>query len=78
MDEVEEIVEELMEMMTQDIQNDPELIFDKPLDEEQFKGKFPFNIKAPEPESPPVAAPRSSPSPISAAKSNEPPPKTQE
>lgn len=57
MDEVDEIVEELMEMMTSDIQNDPELIFDKPLEEEQFKHKFPFNIKPPEPE-PPVAAPR--------------------
>ena len=34
LDEVDEIVEELMEIMTSDIQNDPELIFDKPLEEE--------------------------------------------
>jgi hypothetical protein len=45
-----EITDELMEIMASEAQNDPELIFDKPLDEEQFKGKFPFNIKPPEPE----------------------------
>ena len=63
-----------MEIMTSDIQNDPELIFDKPLEEEQFKGKFPFNIKAPEPE-PPVVLPRVS---VTTTKSTEPPSKTQE
>lgn len=65
-------------MMKEDIQNDPELIFDKPLDEEQFKGKFPFNIKVPEPEAP-VVAPKPSPSPINSARlTDQPPPKTQE
>jgi hypothetical protein len=47
---VDLITDELMEIMASEAQNDPELIFDKPLDEEQFKGKFPFNIKPPEPE----------------------------
>ncbi len=47
---VDLITDELMEIMASEAQNDPELIFDKPLDEEQFKGKFPFNIKPPEPD----------------------------
>jgi hypothetical protein len=47
---VDLITDELMEIMASEAQNDPELVFDKPLDEEQFKGKFPFNIKPPEPE----------------------------
>lgn len=77
MDDVDQIVEELMDIMTSDIQNDPELIFDKPLDEESFKGKFPFNIKPPEPE-PTVVVPKASVSPLSSTKPNEPPPKSQE
>lgn len=72
LDQVEMIVDEFMDILVGDAENDPDLIFDKPIDEDQFKDKFPFNIKKEEPE--PVVT--RSPSTIPSARSTEPPAKT--
>jgi hypothetical protein len=66
------MVDEFMEIMIKDAQDDPDLVFDKPIDEEQFKEKFPFNLKKEEPE--PVIT--RSPSTIPSARSNDPPAKS--
>ena len=43
-------MEEFWDILVEDLQNDPDLLLDKPIDEEHFQDKFPFNIKEAEPE----------------------------
>ena len=61
-----------MSILVGDAEKDPELIFDKALDEDQFKDLFPFNLRKEEPE--PIIS--KSPTTIPSARSTEPPAKT--